>query len=245
MALAGLFLCPLLAFAQAPATPAFEVASIKVSMIGKAGGEGSRRENIETGPGSLTMRNVSMTACLRWAYDVQDYQISGPGWMGIERYDIVAKAGSPAKDPELKLMLQTLLADRFKLTLHSEEKVLPAYILTVAKNGPKFHESQSEGKPEIQGTKMAVTAQRVPMSMFVEMLGRALQSPILDQTGLKGRYDVALDIGDYISRPVQREELPALIAGGIQDMLGLKLEPKKTPLQVLVVDRAEKVPTEN
>src|ERR1700732_2290797 len=75
-----------------PAPPAFEVASVKPSLTGRAGGEGSRRERVDHTPGSLTMRNVSMKSCIQWAYDVKSFQVSGPGWLETERYDVVGKA---------------------------------------------------------------------------------------------------------------------------------------------------------
>src|SRR5260370_32828399 len=101
--------------------PAFEVASVKPSLIGRAGGEGSRREKVDHTPGSITMRNASMKSCIQWAYDVKSFQVTGPGWLETERYDVAAKAADPAPEAQLRLMLQTLLADRFKVTLHREE----------------------------------------------------------------------------------------------------------------------------
>ena len=91
------------AFGQSTAVaPAFEVASVRVSQIGRAGGEGSRREKIQFTPDTLTMRNVSLKSAIRWAYHVFDYQVSGPDWLGTERYDIVAKAAGPVAEEELR-----------------------------------------------------------------------------------------------------------------------------------------------
>src|SRR4029077_3672305 len=86
--------------------PAFYVASVRVSQIGKAGGEGSRRESIQFSPDSVTMRNVSFRSAVRWAYHVMDYQVTGPDWMGSERYDIAAKAAAPVREDQLRSMLQ-------------------------------------------------------------------------------------------------------------------------------------------
>ncbi len=124
-----------------PNPPAFDVASIKPNQMGNAGGEKSERENITVSPEGVMMRNVSLRSCLRWAYDVKDFQISGPGWLASEKYDIAAKTAPPTSAGQLRLMMQTLLADRFKLALHRETKDLPVYALVVGKNGPKFHES--------------------------------------------------------------------------------------------------------
>jgi uncharacterized protein (TIGR03435 family) len=114
----------------------FDVASIKPGALASAGGEGSRRENISSSPDTLTMANVSLASAIKWAYSLHDYQVAGPAWLNDERYDIRAKASGPTPDDQLRLMLRTLLADRFKLTSHRQTKDLPVYALLVAKNGP-------------------------------------------------------------------------------------------------------------
>src|SRR5206468_2949056 len=97
--------------------PEFEVASIRLSQAGKAGGKGGVKETIQVSPDSLTMRNVSMRSCIRWAYHVMTVQVSGPDWLNAERYDIVAKAADRTDEERLRLMLQSLLRERFKLEL--------------------------------------------------------------------------------------------------------------------------------
>src|ERR1700688_1026191 len=100
------------AFGQRAAAPlSFEVASVKLSVIGRAGGEGSQREKVDSAPGSLNMRNVSLSSAVQWAFDVREFQVSGPDWLATERYDIVAKAAGPAPAVQLRTMLRTLLAD--------------------------------------------------------------------------------------------------------------------------------------
>jgi uncharacterized protein (TIGR03435 family) len=246
----------------APATVAttFEVASVRVSQVGKSGGEGSRRENIQFSPDSVTMRNVSFRSSIRWAYHVMDYQINGPDWLGNERYDIAAKSAAPVTEDQLRVMLQGLLADRFKLTLHRVTKELPAYVLVVAKNGPKFKESTEDGEMSVrpdQG-RLQVTVQRAPVSQLVDGLSQMLRAPIIDQTGLKGKYDVTIDVAKYIPDMEAARKSAAeggagaaaldpvpIIMNGLQEELGLKLESRKVPLDLLIIDRAEKVPTEN
>lgn len=112
----------------------FDVASIKPSRLS---GEGRNRENVVANPGSLTMHNVSLRSALQWAYNMKEYQVFGPAWIGDERYDISAKAADPVGEQQLCGMLQNLLANRLKITLHHESRVLPFYALLVAKNGPK------------------------------------------------------------------------------------------------------------
>jgi uncharacterized protein (TIGR03435 family) len=244
-----LLVAPVAGFAQSDA-PAFEVASVKVSELAKKGGEGSRRQSVQTEPGSLTMRNVPLTNAIGWAYGVLDFQVSGPGWLNEQRYDIVAKATGRAPDDQLKLMLQTLLAERLKMAVHRDEKVMPYYILTVAKGGPKFKESTTEGDPDLHpgANRMTAIAQHMTVSRFCQMLSQVLHAPIQDQTGLNGRYDATVDLTQVIAafpQGPQPDDIPAMIMNGIQDMLGLKLEAKKGPVEVIVVDRAEKIPTEN
>jgi len=237
------------AFGQSTA-PAFDVASIKASQIGKAGGEGSRRESVNSSPGSLTMRNVSLSSCIRWAYNVKPFQVSGPTWLESERYDVLAKAADPASTDQLRLRLQALLADRFRLTLHREEKIMPTYALVVAKNGPKFHQSDGEGKSTINGSKGGVvTVEKTSMTQLADLLSQPLRCPITDMTGLKGVYDFTVDLTSYIPAEFKPGDPPPDIVGiamsALQDQLGLKLEAKKGPVEILIIDHAEKVPTEN
>ncbi|HEV3197818.1 MAG TPA: TIGR03435 family protein [Bryobacteraceae bacterium] len=242
-----------LAFCQpASAPPAFEVASVHVSQIGRAGGEGSRRENIQFSPDSVTMRNVSLKSAIRWAYHVFDYQVSGPDWLQFERYDIVAKAPGAATEEELRTMMQTLLAERFKVALHRQSKEFAAYALVVGKNGPKFHESDTEGESSIQPDqkRMSVTVHRTPISQLTDMLSNIFRAPVVDMTDLKGKYDVTLNLAKYIGdiQPSPGGAPPdplSIITMGLQEELGLKLESKKLSLDVLIIDRAEKAPAEN
>jgi uncharacterized protein (TIGR03435 family) len=240
----SIFIALLMAEA-ASAQPSFEVASVRASP-----GEGNRHENIQTSPDSLSMRNVTLKSAVRWAYHVMEYQVSGPDWMNFERYDISAKAAEPASEDELRLMLRVLLAERFKLTLHRESKELQAYVMVVAKGGIKFHESQGDGEPAFEPDKSltSVRFKRIPASQIIEVLSKILQAPVINNTGLTGYYDATIDIGKYMQdRPASdspADILPILI-NGLQGELGLKLESKKVPLDLLIIDHAEKVPVEN
>jgi uncharacterized protein (TIGR03435 family) len=226
---------------------AFDVASVKVSQIGKAGGEGSRRENVEQSPGSLSMRNVSLTSAIKYAYRVMDYQVSGPAWLGSERYDIVAKASGPAPESELRAMLQSLLAERFKLAFHRETKEMPVYVLLEAKGGNKLHESASEGPPSFKGGKLAMTAKNATLAGLCDLVSGPLQRPVVDMTGLKKQYDFTLDVTGAINpeAPTGMDEVITILMKLVQEQLGLKLEPRKAPVELLIIDRAEKTPTEN
>src|ERR1017187_1306955 len=140
-----------LAFSQpAAAPPAFEVASVKVNIAGTNAGMGRGREIVTPSPAGITMINVRLKTVIQWAYHVQPVQVSGPGWLDVDRYDVVAKAAGATPEDQLRQMMQTLLADRFKLAFHRESKEMQAYIITVAKTGLKIKESTTEGDMAIQ-----------------------------------------------------------------------------------------------
>ena|SRR5215472_347003 len=245
------------AFGQAPnPAPAFDVASVRVSQIGKAGGEGSRRERVSVTPDAVNMVNVSFRSATRWAYHVMDYQVSGPDWINVERYDITAKAAGQVPEDQLRTMMQTLLAERFKLVTHHQTKEMQAYLLQVAKGGPKFKESAAAGEPDIKPDQrtMTIVAQRTPMSQLVDGLVNVFRAPVIDQTGLTGKYDVTINAAKYLADIGPKEggtggtapmDPQAIIMRGLQEELGLKLEAKKMPVELVVIDRAEKVPAEN
>jgi uncharacterized protein (TIGR03435 family) len=206
---------------------------------------------VQFSPDSLTIRGATLKTAISWAYHVMEYQVQGPEWLNADRYDIAAKAGAPVPEDQIRLMLQTLLADRFKLTLHRQTKVFQAYLLTIGKNGPKFQESKSEGASSIvprQDT-MSVTISRTPLSQLTDMLSKVLQTPVVDMTGLTGRYDITLNLAKYLGDLQPSGGGPPDVVGvllsGVQEELGLKLESKKTPLDLLIIDSAEKIPAEN
>lgn len=239
--------------ADAP-VPTFDVASVKSSQPG-AGGERRGRENIQVTPGTVTMRNVNLKSCIRWAYHVTEYQVTGPAWIDSERYEIVGKATGPANEEQLRLMVQALLQERFKLAVHRQTKELSAYVLVVGKGGLKVQESKTEGESsiDINQKQMSVNVQRTPVSQLADMLGNVLRAPVVDQTGLKGRYDVTLNVAKYAAdMAAQGKSIDngpmdpfALISMILQDEFGLKLEAKKMPLDMVIVDHAEKAPVEN
>jgi hypothetical protein len=118
--------CP--AFSQT-----FEVASVKVSQASPDAPKGNR--GLKSSIGSVTIQNMPLAPIVRWAYGVKDFQVDGPQWTNVQGYDIFAKAAGPAKDPELQVMMQHLLEERFKLVVHREIRELPVYEMTIAKGG--------------------------------------------------------------------------------------------------------------
>jgi uncharacterized protein (TIGR03435 family) len=237
----GLLVLTSLAVA-ADAPPAFEVASIRPSEGG--------RETVDVLPGTVTMRNMRLTGVIRWAYNVLDAQVSGPDWLDGARFEIIAKAGKPAPEAEMRTMMQKLLSDRFKLEFHRQVKDVSALVLTVGKNGHKLKEVEQEGSPSFQTGRLNLTGKGATVAQLIVFLSRELRQPIVDQTGLAGRYDYFMDINKYVTDEMRNQpgpppEAPTIIAQALNSQLGLRVDAKKVPLEVLIIDKIEKTPTEN
>jgi uncharacterized protein (TIGR03435 family) len=200
----------------------------------------------ETSPGTLRMRDVTVATCIKWAYGVQDSQILGPSWLQDDHFDITAKAEGPAGDKEMKLMMRGLLAERFKLVFHRQEKELKSFAMTVAKGGAKLKVAEGEGKSVMQNSANGTVAKSTTMQEFGDMLSGPLQTPVVDKTGLPGRYDFTLDFTNYLPEDMKtmRPDAVTVIMSALQGELGLKLEGRKEMVEVMVVDRVER-PSEN
>jgi uncharacterized protein (TIGR03435 family) len=241
-----LYLASAAALAQPAPSPAFEVASIRSVQPGN--------ESIETGPASLTMRYVHLTACVRWAYGVQDVQVSGPPWLSDVWFDIFAKSANPVSVAELRAMLRTLLAERFKLAVHRDSKEMTALVLTVGKDGHKLKAVDTEGSPSFQTGRLSLTGRGATIGQMADFVASKLRIPVLDRTGLTGRYDYFLDLEPYFSEESRKAaeqnggappDANAIVAVAMQKELGVKVEAKKVPVEIVVVDHVEKTPTEN
>jgi uncharacterized protein (TIGR03435 family) len=228
-----------------PAPPAaFDVASVKASQPGET--------SIEPGPSSLTMRHVRMNVCIAWAFNIQEPQISGLNWLNDVTFDIFAKSAAPAAEGELRDMLKTLLADRFKMTFHRETKEIPALTLVVSSKGHKLEPAEKPGNPSFRTGKMSLTGTGATLGQLTLFLSQALREPVIDQTGLKGLFNYTLDINAYVTDEIRNSggdstplEANSIIAQAMQAQLGLKVEAKKTAVSILVVDHLEKSPAEN
>ncbi|MDR3702186.1 MAG: TIGR03435 family protein [Candidatus Sulfopaludibacter sp.] len=234
----------------AAAQPAFDVASVKPSPPP----EGDLI-NINLGGAShgvVTLANTTLSECIRYAYGLaNEDQIAGPDWIRDRhiRFDITAKAPPATPPDQLLAMMQTLLAQRFHLVLHREPRRIPHFELTVAKNGPKLPAAPGDG-PSVRRyyEKNRLSYTHVPMDRFAVLLSRVLGQPVFDKTALKGAFDVELDWtpDDAAPAPAETDSAPRPdIFAAIQQQLGLKLEASKQPVEVLVVDEAEKVPVAN
>ena len=290
----------------------FDVATVKPAAPPTPNGRGMIRIGPPTGgpgtkdPGRIHYPFTTLKTLLQNAYDVKDFQISGPEWLATERFDIQATMPPDTTKEQFKAMLQNLLAERFKMTVHRETKELPMYSLIVAKSGPKLKESLKEvaapreddepkPPPPLPGPgqlkfdaegfpilprpagggrggifqmmmpgRARLIAQGQTIQDLAERLSSVLTKPVTDATGLKAKYDFTLTYspeglssgGTFLLGPpppgggrgpenMPDVEPPQNLFSAIQAQLGLKLDPKKGPVELIVVDKAEKTPTEN
>jgi uncharacterized protein (TIGR03435 family) len=259
-ALAGIGLFVLLSSAvfgqPAETTPTFEVADVHV-----------RARTTNPNPfmsggvlrgGRYDLRNATMLDLIQTAYGVDaDRVLGGPNWLERDRFDVIAKAPPSASPDTVRVMLQALLADRFKLVLHTDTKPVPGYALTVGKGKAKLKETSGQGSG-CQGQPQApapgtiplavVSCRNITMEVFArtlrDMAGAYLTSPVTDLTGLKGSWDFDL-------KWTPRGALPRAGADGVtlfdavDQQLGLKLDLQRVPTAVLVVDRVNQKPADN
>jgi uncharacterized protein (TIGR03435 family) len=225
--------------------PAFEAATIKPTQAAPGSSSG-----ITEVKGRIMGRNVTLKRCIRGAYDIPETLIfGGPKWADEERYDIEATAAGPAGGRDLAIMLQSLLAERFHLVFHREQRQMSGYALVVAKGlkaepaakdaAARTNTSFSDGTIDAQASTMANLAQK---------LGDALRVTVVDFTRAEGRFNFKLSWNPEDSKP-----LPPNAAGrspgepsgpsiftALQEQLGLKLESRKVSVEVLIIDQAEK-----
>jgi uncharacterized protein (TIGR03435 family) len=225
-------------------------------------------------PEGFSATNVTLQAVIQEAYGVESQQISrSPSWLNSEIFDVEAEVEDSVANDLRNLsadqrnlaqqrMLQALLADRFKLALHHETKVLPIYALVIAQNGPKLQEAKPGdtyptgfkgpggrsgagamlmglGGGQVNG----VTAQGVPLADLVKQLTEQLGRPVLDKTGLNGKYDFTLKwtpgTPDGMANDVGRGSQGSSLFTALQEQLGLKLETQTSPMEILVIDHVE------
>jgi uncharacterized protein (TIGR03435 family) len=221
------------------AAPRFEVASIKLSTAGTNASSG-----IRTGENRMDASNVTLKRCIIGAYSVGPQQvIGGPDWIDTDRFEINAKADRAVNDATFMLMLRDLLADRFQLALHRETRSQSVYILEVTKNGPKLGTPEAgEASTSTNGdnTGVAIDARHVDMDSFARTLARETALPVLNKTSLSGAYNFKLHwIRDSARRADPAIEGATLFTA-LQEQLGLRLRSEKAPIEVLVIDRAER-----
>jgi bla regulator protein blaR1 len=251
---AGTITIVLAACAASSQTTSFEVASIK------PGDPAAGGTQIGLSPGgTFNAKNVTLKALIQNAYDVRDFQISGgPGWIETQRYDIVAKGqDTGVSEDDIRTMtdqqrnllkeklvsrVRALLEERFQLKVHRETKEMPVYALVIAKTGTKIRVDDgppvnSLGIRRDDAGKSAVTAQAVPLASLVKLLSNQVGRTVLDQTGLKGNYDFKMTFAPDLA--AADADGPSIFTA-LQEQLGLRLDAQKGPVEVLVIDSAQK-----
>ena len=234
------------------ANPAFEVATIKLSRP-----DDPRSPTIQIQNRRLLTWNKSVMNLITFAYSIEPSEVvNGPDWLDT-KYDIVAQPngeGQPSQQ-QWQIMMQKLLADRFKLSFHRTPKEVSIYALTVTKNGPKLTASASDpkGPPNLaMPARGRFRGRNATMADLAGELRGTLDRPVVDKTGISGRYDIALNwtVDDFqaarfsgFPAPLDHTEVPDLFTA-IQEQLGLRLESTKGSVEAMVIDRVER-PIEN
>jgi len=239
------------AFSQASATaPAFEVASVKQCLhtVGP-----DYNNQLTYSPNGLTARNVTLKRLVAEAYGLQLNQVSGPGWLDQNEYDIDARTAGANTREQMAGMLRSLLAGRFNLVEHSEVREMRVYELIVDKSGPKIHPLKDGESSTIQSgfhfhgdmrefADLLTVQFSIPAANNPSEPARAggPQIPVVNKTGLAGTFDFSVDM-----RPELGTDAFTLWQRALQSQLGLSIESRKESLAILVVDSAAKIPTEN
>jgi uncharacterized protein (TIGR03435 family) len=234
------------------AAPEFEVASIKPVEDPNPDRTRDKEEGRRFSAYSVTLRELIMMA-----YRVDAREIAGgPAWMATDEYDIEAVAGEGVQVNEhLGELLQKLLADRFQLAFHREQRMLPAYALTVAKGGSKLKAAEAGGRGASCEHPGVCNFRSEPLSHFVRWLSFVVvDRPVVDKTRITGTFDFSLKwtpdesqfsaLGLRVPAAADSANAPPPLFEAIEEQLGLKLEPEKVPAEVLVIDKVER-PTEN
>ena len=276
--------------AQTPAqdSPTFEVASIRPA----SAQTNDVRAGVRIAGTQVRFVSMSLRDLIGTAYGVKPQQIIGPDWLGQERFDLAATIPAGSSVAQLSQMMRSLLASRFAMTMHAEQREFPVYVLGLTKDGPKFQESAAPVSAPETGEKrplVDVTAtgsangvsidlgggssftygnnqfviRRMTMASVAEMLTRFVDRAVLDQTHLAGTYDLVLNIAPEDFTPlIVRSAINAGVtlppqalrvldnanadplSGPLRDV-GLTLDSRRAPLEVVVVDAISKTPTEN
>jgi uncharacterized protein (TIGR03435 family) len=229
---------PLLA--QSPAArPAFDVASVKLDT-------GSGQRSSRATADQITFTNQTLKQLVVIAYRVLPFQVEAPDWTESVRFDITAKYPLGTNDEDRMAMLRMLLEDRFHLAVHHESKQVSGYALVIAKGGFKLQPAEpGEGtvSENSQGSVAFLRATKTDMSVLAYYLGDYLGEAVVDQTGLKGVYDFQLRCAND-SAGASAEPLPSLFTA-LQETLGLNLQRQKVPVDIIVIDHADRTPVEN
>jgi len=225
-----------IAFAQPVEKPSFEVVSVK-----PASGE---RRSMRVTPHGINYTAVTLMECIAEAWQVRYTQISGQALIG-EKYDVEAKTPDAITSVRRRLMLQSLLEDRFKLRLHHQDRVRSVYELVSGGNGPKLRESQAEGEGKMIRTADGFEFRNMSMYLFSAILSGRLGRPVLDRTGLKGVFDFTLTLDmetpvDPARKIAASDWASSSVFSELQEQLGLRLDAGRAAVDYLIIDHVEK-----
>lgn len=227
-----------IAGAQAAATQgSFAVVSIRPSAAEVPFEHNGRTEVMAQ---ELRMQDVTLNTCIEWAYGLQRSQVSGPDWLEGNHFDITAKTDAPATLAQMKQMMQAMLAERFQLKFHREQKEMKGYALTLAKSADKLKPAAGDGPASFQNSASGFVARSATMQDFATYVADPLREPVVDRTGLTGKYDFAVDFTSYVPQDTtERPNVISVMMTALKGELGIQLAPEKITAEVLVVDRAE------
>lgn len=256
--------CTVVASAQSP-QQSFEVASIRISrpsapMHARSTGLGAVAQD----PGMISLTQISLRSLLMRAYGLKEFQISGPDWIDAARYDVSAKLPEGATEDQTPAMLQQLITERFRMTVRWDTMEASAYALVVGKGGPKLTPSANDADGREQpppdrarsinlSSADPVKLNGATMAALADFLSRVLGVPVIDSTGLQGRFDITLGIpykdllaaqGLPLSPSADTSYTPTSIFDAVRGV-GLRLQPQKTNVKKLIILHADRVPTEN
>ncbi len=226
-------------------SPTFEVATVKVNHTDSGRSSSPRLTN-----GRLTADRVTLSQLLQSAYGLSALRITGgPEWLNTDRFDLSGKAPQGVADTELMTMLQLLLKERFQLAVHREAKEMPVYDLVVAKDGLKisiFDPAHPPVPPARNGAESMIIGAGT-MSQLADLMTRTAGRPVLDKTGLAGRYGYAMTFSPITTQLPDNTPDPGALDffAAVKQQLGLRLEAKRETLDILIVDHAERIPAEN
>ena len=224
-----------------PPAPTFEVASIKPAppidrakiMAGKL------HLGMTVDAARVDIGNLSLADLIRTAYRVKAFQVSGPDWMATQRFDILAKMPEGATKEQVPDMLQALLAERFKLAIHRETRSMPVYALVAGRNGPRLQPADGAEEPRTKPVACKSPSTGWSMQDLADCLDLYLYPTlVVDRTGLRGLYKITLDFSPPNGRGGLLGDGPDAFSA-VESQLGLKLEDRKEPVEVIVIDRLE------
>jgi uncharacterized protein (TIGR03435 family) len=217
--------------------PSFEAATVKVNSSGPMASNG-----FSPSPGELRVVNCTLEQMIHAAFHVKSGALFGvSGWMASERYDVNGKTAIAASFDEELDMLRTLLIDRFQLRFHNETRQITTMALVTAKGGPKFQASKDEGRERITIGAGEISGINIPIGHLVSVLGSQLRRPVVNETGLTRSFDFSLK---WVPDDAADSTAGASLFTALEEELGLKLESRKGPAEVMVIDSAKR-PEEN